>query len=209
MFQDWRDLLVEIGARSFCETIYPVLTMRAQLDEAGRYFLVRVFSIDESVAFDYRSFLYRARRYNPQFDMTLFLHELALYSDPVDSDGVLMDLLSACGWLNINRQDYSSAMRELCGNFDLRFKVIVELQAFLKAQSPRHFIDYIYLWIEEYELSDAVVKVYTGCFLMSSPCLQLSRLMTYNSTSMNSLSIVKHTMSCLNFRNSFRFSGCK
>jgi hypothetical protein len=159
VFQDWRDLLVEIGPQSFCETIFPVLTMRAQLDEAGRDFLVKVFSIDESVAFDYRSFLYRARRFNPQFDMTLFLHELGLYEDPVDSDGVLMDLLSACGWVDINRQDYETAIRELCGNFEYRFKVVIELQSFLKEQSPRCFIEYIFLWIEEYEVSDAVVKV--------------------------------------------------
>ena len=134
--------------------------MRSALDDAGRDFLVRVFSLDESVAFDYRSFLYRARRFNPQFDMTVFLEALAQSSNPMDTDVALMDLFSACGWDDINRQDYTIVLRELCGNFELRFKVIHELQQFLQTRiNPKLFIDYIFIWIEEYEKSDAVVKV--------------------------------------------------
>lgn len=158
IFAKWSEILVHKGSYWFSSRILNVLNSRSEIDDAGRLLLSRIFTLDKSATFDYRSFLYRCRRYAPEFDIKFFLHELSLLQGPIN-DETLIGVFRKAGW-EIDQEQYTKGLRELCGNFELRLRVIEELRNYLAAQDPRYFLKYIFFWLEERETGEMAVKVY-------------------------------------------------
>lgn len=156
---EWQLILREHGTIWFSEHIIMSLQKRSEIDQAGRALLSQVFSIGAAVTFDYRSFLARCRRYNSSFDSLAFFEQVAQIECNEITDAELLQVFELID-MEITMDQYKAVMKELCGDYEHRFKVFYALRSYLtKPGYTRYFIKYIFVWLEEREASEFALKV--------------------------------------------------
>ncbi|KAJ3092256.1 hypothetical protein HK102_009226 [Quaeritorhiza haematococci] len=147
IFGEWFQILREKGSEWFKAHIPVALQSRQSADQAGRGFLQQVFSLSNSVKFNYRSFVRVTRIINDGFDVRLFCNKLASQKPPL-TDEVLMVLFKDAGvvW---TMEQYQNVLTELCGDYEWRLQVVEIWRDYLVEYGSSSFLKYIFIWLEE------------------------------------------------------------